>query len=441
MTLHTLRRSFLRRLGAGLALATGLAGTALGQPVGARGDYIVAVVNQELVTNSEVQQRLNRIEQEAQRSGARLPSRDQLRQQVLDALIDERAQLSHARLVGVRVDEAEVDRAIANIAAQNQLTLAQLRERLRTQGMDYARFRANVRDELMVTRLREREVQGRIRVSDAEIEKYLEQLRAEAGSAVEYDVAQVLIAVPENATPEQEAERRARAEQVLAQARAGADFAQLVREHSDGGNRDQGGRLGLRPANRLPDLFVQAVAPLRAGEVVPQVLRSGAGFHILKLAESKDGKALAVTQTRARHILLRTSPESPQEAALQRLAEFKRQIEQGEAGFAQLARQYSEDGSAAQGGDLGWALPGQFVPEFEQVMNELPVGRLSDPFVSRFGAHLIQVVDRRQVELDARQQREMATNALREQKFEKAYLDWAREIRAQAYIEMREPPQ
>lgn len=426
---------------ASCALLAALAGAATAQPAAARGDYIVAVVNQELVTNSEVQQRLARIEQDAQRTGARLPPRDQLRQQVLDALIDERAQLSHARLVGVRVDEAEIDRAIANIAAQNQLTPPQLRDRLRSQGIDFARFRSNLRDELMVARLREREVQARIRLSDAEIDQYLSRLRAESGQSVEYDIAQVLVSVPENVSREQEAERRARAEQVLALARSGRDFAQLVREYSDGANRDQGGRLGLRPANRLPDLFVQAVASLRPGEVAPQLVRSGAGFHILKLEERKDGKGLAVTQTRARHILLRPSPELSPQAALRRLADLKRRIEQGDAGFAQLARQFSEDSSAAQGGDLGWASPGQFVPEFEQVMNQLAVGKLSEPFMSRFGAHLVQVTDRRQVELDERQQRELAVNALREQKYETAYADWAREIRAQAYVEMREPPQ
>lgn len=441
MTSSLIRCSLVRAWLIAGALLAALAGSASAQPAAARGDYIVAVVNQELVTNSEVQLRLARIEQDAQRSGARLPPRDQLRQQVLDALIDERAQLSHARLVGVRVDDAEVDRAVANIAAQNQLTLPQLRERLRSQGIDFARFRANLRDELLVARLREREVQARIRVTEAEIERHLARLRAESGQAIEYDIAQVLIAVPENATREHEAERRAHAEQVLAQARAGRDFAELAREYSDGANREQGGRLGRRPANRLPDLFVQAVAPLRAGEVAPQLVRSGAGFHVLKLEQRQDGKGLAVTQTRARHILLRTSPELPPEAALRRLADLKRRIAQGDAGFAQLARQFSEDGSASQGGDLGWASPGQFVPEFEQVMNQLAVGQLSEPFMSRFGAHLVQVTDRRQVELDERQQRELATNAVREQKYETAYNDWAREIRAQAYIEMREPPQ
>lgn len=443
--LPSFRRHAVRWTGALLAAWSVLLSPAVqAQPAAAAPrtvDYIVAVVDQELVTNSEVQQRLQRIEQEAERNGARLPPRDELRAQVVEALINERAQLSYAKLVGLRIDEAEVDRAVNNVAAQNQLTLPQLRERLREQGMDFARFRNNIRDELLLVRLREREVQRRIKISDAEIEDYLRQLRAQSGGATEYDIAQILIAVPEGATPEQEAELQQRAQQVLEQARAGTPFEELVRSHSQGPNRDQGGRLGLRPVERLPDLFVQSVAGLQAGEVAPQLVRSGAGFHILKLADRKDRQGLAITQTRARHILLRISPQLTQQTALRRLAEYKRRIEQGEAGFAQIAREVSEDGSAPYGGDLGWANPGQFVPEFEQVMNRLAVGQISDPFLSRFGAHLVQVTDRRQSELDARQQRELATNALRERKYEQAYQEWAREIRAQAYVEMREPPQ
>lgn len=439
----SLLRGLQRRLAAAAAVALLVPGLVWAQPAGAPrgGDFIVAVVNQELVTNNDVQQRIARIEQDAARSGSRLPPREQLRQQVLDALIDDRAQLSHARMIGMRVDDAEVDRAVGNVAAQNQLSLAQLRERLRTQGIDFARFRNNVRDELMLSRLREREVQARIRVSDADIQKFLNEIRGEAAGAAEYNIAQVLVSVPEGAPAEQETERRRRAEDVLARAKAGTPFADLVRDFSDGPNKDQAGQLGLRAADRLPDLFVQAVAELKAGEVASQLVRSGAGFHVLKLIERKDSKALTITQTRSRHILLRVSPQLTQETALRRLRDYKQRIEGGQAGFAQLAREYSEDGSAPQGGDLGWANPGQFVPEFEQVLNSTEVGKLSEPFMSRFGAHLVQVTERREAQLDARQQRELATNALREQKFETAYTEWAREIRGQAYIEMREPPQ
>jgi peptidyl-prolyl cis-trans isomerase SurA len=446
MTSSVSPRALLRRARAlsarlvmlGLLLAPGLS---LAQgPAPTRGDYIVAVVNQELVTYSDVMRRLQAIEQDAARSGARLPPRAQLISEVVNALIDDRAQLSHARVSGLRVDEAELDRAAANVAAQNQLTLPQLRERLVAEGLDYARFRDNLRDQILLQRVREREVQGRIRVTEAEIDDYLAEQRSQRAGAQEYDIAQLLVAVPEGASDAVVAERRAKAESLLARARAGEDFAALARAHSEGAQREEGGRLGMRAASRLPELFVKAVEPLKAGEVVPTLVRSGAGFHVLKLLDRRADSADTITQTRARHILLRVSPQLTAETALQRLAEYKRQVERGEAGFAQLAREFSEDGSAPQGGDLGWASPGQFVPEFERVMSALPTGRLSEPFLSRFGAHLVQVTDRRQVQLDPREQRELARNALRERKYEETYEEWAREIRERAFVDIRTVP-
>ncbi|MCX7660194.1 MULTISPECIES: peptidylprolyl isomerase [Caldimonas] len=440
MTFRSIRLAAWRPLVVLAAAVTLLSGAWAQDRTELRGDYIVAVVNQELVTFSDVKRRLASIEQEAARNGTRLPPRAQLISEIVNALIDERAQLSHARDTGVRVDEAELDRAVANVAAQNQLTAPQLRERLAAEGLDYARFRNNLRDQILLQRVREREVQARIRVTEAEIDDYLAQQRARQAGAAEYDIAQLLVAVPEGASESVVAERRAKAESLLAQARAGADFAALVRAHSDA-SREDGGRLGLRPASRLPELFVSAVEPLQSGEVAPALVRSGAGFHILKLHERRSASADWITQTRARHILLRLSPQLSAETALRRLGEYKRRIEQGEASFAQLAREYSEDGSASQGGDLGWASPGQFVPEFERVMDALPTGRLSEPFLSRFGAHLVQVTDRRQTRIDPREQRELARNVLRESKYEQAYEEWAREIRERAYIDIRVRPE
>jgi peptidyl-prolyl cis-trans isomerase SurA len=400
-------------------------------------DYIVAIVNQELVTAQEIESRVVRARDEARRAGQTLPPEPELRRQVLDALIEERVLITHARDSGLKVDEAELDRAVANVAAQNQLTLPQLRERLRREGIDETRFRSQIRDRLLVERLREREVQSRIRISDAEIDTLLEQRRSSV--PVEYNIAQLLVAVPEDAAPAVVAERQAVAEKALARALGGEPFEALVRELSSA-SKERGGEIGLRPANRLPDLFVERVRDLASGSVAPALVRSGAGFHVLKLVERRDGGSAIVTQTRARHILLRPSEQLGQSAAMARLADFKRQIESGRRGFEALAREHSEDGSAPQGGDLGWASPGQFVPEFEQAMNALPVNGLSEPVASRFGVHLIQVVDRRSATLDARQLREQARNVLREQKFEKAYDEWVRELRARAYIEMREPP-
>lgn len=404
------------------------------------GDFIVAVVNQELVTNSEVQARMARIKAEAARARQPLPPDAELREQIVEMLIDERVQLTYARENGPKVDEAELDRAVANVAQQNQITLEQLRERLRREGIDYARFRSNVRDQIQTERVREREVQQRIRVSDADVDNYLAQRRAAAGQAAQYDIAQILVSVPEGASPEVVEERRQRAEAAMARVTAGEDFAAVARELSEDANRAAGGRIGMRPAERLPDVFVERVKGLRTGEVAPQLLRTGAGFHILKLFDKREADAFTIQQTRARHILLRVSQQLPQDAAMRRLAEFKRQIESGERGFEQLARENSEDGSAAQGGDLGWANPGTFVPEFEEAMNALPINGISDPVVSRFGVHLIQVVERRAATLDARQQREQARNVLRELKFEEAYAEWLRELRARAYVEMREAP-
>ena len=298
-----------------------------------------------------------------------------------------------------------------------------------------------MRDQLLLERTREREVQARIRVTDLEIENWLDKQRTEAGAATEYNIAQVLVTVPEGASESVVAERRARAEAALARVRRGEAFEVVAREVSEDTNRAKGGEIGARAANRLPDIFVNAVRPLKAGEVSTSLLRSGAGFHILKLVERSDAGAFTINQTRARHILLRPSAQLSQEAAAARLVEFKRQIASGARNFEQLARDNSEDGSASQGGDLGWVSPGSFVPEFEEAMTALAINGLSDPVVSRFGVHLIQVVERRKTTLDAKQQRDQARTALREQKFDEAYTDWVRDLRARAYVEMREPPQ
>jgi peptidyl-prolyl cis-trans isomerase SurA len=425
-------------MGALAALALGLVAAA---PASAQtGDYIVAVVNQELVTAAEVQQRIARVRAEAQQTRTQLPPPAALRQQVLDVLIDERVLITNARDSGLKVDESELDRAVANVALQNQLTLPQLRERLRRDGIEYAKFRSNVKDQMIVERLREREVASRIRVSDAEIDKLLEERRA-GGANAQLNIAQILVSVPENATQVVLAERRERALSALRRVRAGEDFAAVAREVSQDGNRAVGGEIGMRPVDRLPDVFVKAVRPLKAGEVAPELLRSAAGYHVLKLIERKDEGAFSVQQVRARHILLRTSAALTNEAAARRLIQFRREIQAGSKTFEQLARENSEDGSAAQGGDLGWASAGSYVPEFEDALAQLDIGGISEPVVTRFGVHLVQVVDRRQVTLDAKQQREQARNILREQKFEEAYVEWLRDLRSRAYIELREPPQ
>lgn len=429
------RLSWRRALVAAALLSSGI--HALAQT----GDYIVAVVNQELVTAGELQQRLARIRDDAGRSRTALPPPATLRKQVLDTLIDERVLVTNARENGARIDEPELDRAVANVATQNQMSIVQLREQLRREGISYVKFRDNIRDQLMVERLREREVVNRIRISDADVDDLIEKRRAAAGSGVELNVEQILVPVPDGASDAVVEERRVRAAAALARVRGGEDFATVAREVSEDGNRAQGGEIGLRPADRLPDMFVKMVQPLKPGEITSELLRSGAGFHVLKLLDRKEAGAFTVAQSRARHILLRPSTELSPEAAARRLLQFKREIQAGTRTFEQLARENSEDGSAAQGGDLGWTSPGTFVSEFEEAIAALPVGGISDPVTTRFGLHLIQVVDRRQATLDARQQREQAKNLLREQKFDEAFAEWLRDLRGRAYIELRDPPQ
>ena len=420
-----------------LALLLGLAGL----PAGAQtADYIIAIVNQELVTAGEMQQRLARMREEAARNRTPLPPEPTLRKQVLDALIDERVLVTNARDSGAKVDEPELDRAVANVATQNQLSLQQLRERLQQEGIQFPKFRANIRDQLMVERVREREVTSLIKTSDAEIDAVIEQRRIAVGAQSEYDIQQILITVPTGAGIEATAQRRAVALAALRRVRAGEDFTTVAKETSEDANRALGGVIGMRSSDRLPDVFVKAVQGLKPGEVTADLLRSEAGFHVLKLLERKEADAFSVQQTRARHILLRPSAELTAQAAGARLAEFKRSILAGTRTFEQLARANSEDGSAQQGGDLGWSSPGNYVPEFESEIDALPVGGISDPFVTRFGVHLVQVVDRRSTTLDKKQQREQARNILREQKFEQAYTEWLRDLRGRAYIEMREPP-
>ena len=403
-------------------------------------DHIVAVVNRELVTAVEVERGVAQARAQAAASGARLPEAEALRRQVLESLIEERAVLTHAREAAGRIDEAEIDRAVASIAARNGLDIAQLRERLAQEGLDLQRLRANVRDQLAVERTREREVGARINVTETEIDQWLAQRREQALAQRDLNLAQILISVPESADPALLQQRRERAEQALSRLRAGEAFEQVAREVSDSADRERGGVLGPRPAAKLPDLFVAAVRGLQPGEVTPVPVRSGAGFHLLKVVGLGEVPQDRIVQTLARHILVRPSARQSVQEVSARLAEFQSLIRQGRRRFEDLARDFSEDGSAAQGGDLGWLSPGATVPEFEQAMDALPEGGLSDPVVSRFGVHLIEVVQRREVPVDPRVLREQARNVLRGEKFESAYAEWVRELRSRAYVELRDAP-
>lgn len=432
----------------GLRLTPQLGGT-FGAPAAAppssvqrQADYIVAIVNSEPVTNNEVRARLVRLEQQLAQQGTPMPPREELARQVLERVISEKAQLQLARETGVRADEGTVDQAEASVARQNQLDVPELRRKLVADGLSLAQFREELRNQIVLSRLREREVEGRVKVSDTEVDQFIREQQGQPDAAPqEINLAMILVQVPETATDVQVGALRARAERLLARAKAGEDFAQMARESSDAPDRASGGVLGLRPIDRYPQLFLDATLNLPAG-ALSGVVRSPAGFHILKVLEKKQAglPGAVVTQSRARHILLRTGPQLSETAARDRLATIKRRIEGGEADFAAVARDVSQDGSAREGGDLGWANPGQFVPEFEDALNQLNPGQISPPVVSRFGVHLIQLVERRDNLLGQREQREIARNLLREKKIEEAYVDWARDVRGRAYVEMREAP-
>ena len=404
-------------------------------------DFIVAIVNSEPITNNDVRAGLRRAEQQLTQSGGAMPSRTELTQLVLERLVTDKAQLQEARQSGLRIDDSSIDSAVQSVAQQNQVSMDELKKRLTADGVTFAKFRSNIRDEILVSRFRQREVDARVKISDVDIDQFLrEQEGVDDSALIDLNLAQILIAVPENASAAQVAALGAKAQQAADRARAGADFVQLVNEFSEPAAKAAGGQLGLRNADRYPTLFLDATKSLRTGGIAGPV-RSGAGFHVLKVVERRQAgmPGVNVTQTRSRHILLRLSAQLSEAGATQKLVDIRKRIESGQD-FAALAKENSDDGSAASGGDLGFANPGSFVPEFEQVMNSLAPGQISQPLVSRFGVHLIQVMERREAKLSTREQRELAKAALREKKQEDAYAIWTQEIRGRAYVEYREPP-
>lgn len=444
MALATLAGSAQAQLRISPQMGGGAGGTRPAEPQGPRAaDYIVAVVNSEPVTNNEVRARLVRVEQQLAQQGAPMPPRDELARQVLERLISERAQLQLARDLNLRIEESVVDQAELSVARQNQVDVPELRRRMALDGIVLSQFREDLRNQLLLTRLREREVEPRVRISDLDVDQFIRQQQGSTDLAsLELNLAQILVAVPEGANEAQVNALQAKAQGLATRVRAGEDFAALAREFSDAPGKANGGVLGLRTADRYPPLFVDATQTLRTGGIAGPV-RSGAGFHILKVIEKLQGgmPGVNVTQSRARHILLRPGPQLSESAARERLADFRRRILAGQADFAALARENSQDGSAAEGGDLGWSNPGQFVPEFEDALERLTPGQIAEPVTSRFGVHLIQLLERREGVLSQREQREIARRLLREKKLDEAFVAWAQEVRARAYVEFRDPPQ
>ena len=405
-------------------------------------DYIVAVVNSDPITESEVRSEVARVRQEYAQQPQALPAPDELRKMVLERLIGERAQLQVARETGIRVDDVNIDQAEQAVARQNQIDVPELRRRLAKDGIPLSRFREQLRDQFLLTRLREREVEGRLRITDQDIDRALaeEHVKANDPMALEVNLAQIMISVPEKASPDVRAARMELAKKTLERVRAGTGFEAVAVEVS-AADASNGGQLGLRRGDRYPPLFLEATQRLPVGGI-SDIVRSDAGFHILKVVERKAPTPLsrAVVQTRARHILLRPSAQLNAKDITARLAELKKKIESGAATFEAMAKENSQDGSAPQGGDLGWAAPGLFVPEFEEVMNRLAEGKISEPFASRYGLHILQVVERKRVELTQVEVREQVRAKLRDSRYEEAFTNWARDIRGRAFVEMREPP-
>ena len=401
-------------------------------------DRIVAVVNKDVITASELADAVGAAERQLRRQKTPLPDRALLERQMLERLILDKAQLQLARDKGIRVDELQLDRAVQRVAESNNMSLAEFRRALERDNVPFQAWREELREQILLSRVREREVDDRIQVSDTEIELFLAELQAKPDARVEYQLAHILVRVPEQASPERVETARARAQKALDEARGGADFASLAASYSDAPDALQGGALGWRRHDRLPELFSGALAGMAPG-AVSDVLRSPAGFHLVKLIERR-GAALEsapVSQTRLRHILIRVSESVSEGEALRRLSDLRARIVSGAADFAEMARVHSSDATAARGGDLDWVYPGDVVPDFERAYQDLKVGEVSQPVRTPFGYHLIQVMERRSADMSPERRRLQARQALRERKADNAYQDWLRQLRDQSYVELR----
>lgn len=399
-------------------------------------DRIVAVVADEVVTYQELRAKLTSALKQLQKQGTPLPPKDVLEKQMLERLIMERVQLQFARETGLRVDDIQLDQAIGRIAGNNKMNLQQFRAALEKDGLTYPVFREDIRGEMTMVRLREREVDSKIIISDGEIDNYLANQQTQTGGAEEYQIAHILLRAPESASPEQLQKLRQRGEQALKRAQGGENFAVLTAAFSDAPDALQGGDLGWRALSRLPSLYADAAGKLQTGQV-SELLRSSAGFHIVKLIAKRGGAGPAsIQQTNARHILIRINEIVSEPEARRKLETVRERIANG-VDFAEQARLYSQDGSATKGGDLGWLNPGDTVPEFERAMDALKPNEVSQVVQSPFGMHLIQVLERRERDVSAERQRGVARQALRDRKLDEAYQDWLRQLRDRTYVENR----
>jgi peptidyl-prolyl cis-trans isomerase SurA len=399
-------------------------------------DRVIAVVNDEAITQYELDDARRIVLQQLRQQNVQQPASDVLDKQVLERMITERALLQQAKDSGIKVDDTQVERAIQRIAEDNKLTLDGLKQALSKEGVPYVKYREDVRREIIVQRLREREVDARITVSDAEVENYLATTKAQLGGEAEYRLGHILVLIPEQASAEQIEGKRRRVDEALKNIRDGADFAQVAAGFSDASDALSGGNLGWRPGARLPTVFAETVRGMKVGEVSP-VLRSAAGFHIVKLLDrrSHDEPAL-VDQMHVRHILIRVNEITSEADGKAKIDRLKDRLDAG-AKFEDLAKLNSEDATSAKGGDLGWLSPGDTVPAFEEPTNKLAVNQVSAPVRTPFGWHLIEVLGRRKQDVSADRERMQAQLAIRQRKSDEAFQDWVRQTRDRAYVEMR----
>lgn len=398
-------------------------------------DRIVAVVDQVVITENELIDRIQTVRSQLEKQGGNVPPMDVLQKQILERLINDRLLLQYAAQTGIRVDDTQLDKTVERIAEQNKLSVPEFRTALEQEGISYRKFREDIRNEIVIARLREREVENRVNVTEAEIDNYLTTQSARGDVQDEFEIGHILIRTPEDGSPEELQKLKEKAEQALQALQGGTNFAEVSARYSDAPNALEGGSLGWKTSSQIPDLFNEALKGMQPGEVSP-ILRSPNGFHILKLNDRRGSTSpLVVEQTKLRHILIKLSEIVSESDAQQKMTMIKERLDHG-GDFAELARQYSEDASANSGGDLGWVNPGDTVPQFEKAMNLLAPGEISEPVRTPFGYHIIQVQERRKQDMTQEAARFKARQEIRTRKAEEAYDDWVRELRDRAYVEL-----
>ena len=437
--------SFKLSTTAGLTLAMGVALGALGtgslhaQAPASRVqlvDRVVAVVNDEVITRYELTEQKRAVTAQLKRQGVALPPEGELDAQVLQRFINEKVQLQYAKEYGVRADDETVNASVQRIVSDNKMSMQQFSEALRKDGVSLEKFRDELKNEIVLSRLRDREVESRVVVTDAEIDSYMAQVLAQGANQAEYSLAHILILVPEQATPDQIETRKKRAEEAAKQLNAGTAFGQVAAVFSDSNDAVQGGALGWRQADRLPAIYATAASTMKPGDT-SAVLRSANGFHIVRMVDKRAGEQKAVVeQNKARHILVRVNDLVGEAEAKTKIERLKDRIAGGSK-FEDVAKTGSEDGSAQKGGELGWVSPGDTVAEFEAAMTKAPINTVIGPIRTQFGFHLIEVVERRSQDVTAERTRQSARVALRDRKADEAYQTWLRELRDRATVEIK----